>query len=130
MARYLITPEDVLPLLIIAGILLFALRRILWNAAKNLMAYGWPSNHGTVEFGSVEEKRARYFTYYIARIDYSYSVGGEYFSGYMEKLFLRESSADRFVATAKGQMVFVRANPLKPQRSALLLRDQPGNWAA
>jgi hypothetical protein len=130
MALYSVAPEGVLPFLVIAGIFFFALRRILWNKANSLVAQGWPSNHGTIEFGSVQEQRTRYFTYYIARIDYSYSVNGEYFSGYKEKLFFRESSADKFVAPMKGLMVFVRANPQKPQRSALLPRDQPGGWPA
>jgi hypothetical protein len=64
----------------------------------------------------------------VARIDYSYSVNNEYFSGYLERLFFLERSADRFVATMKGQMVFVRAHPTHPERSALLPQDQAGGW--
>ncbi len=78
----------------------------------------------------MEERRVRYFSYYIARIDYSYSVNGEYYSGYFEKIFLRERSADRFVATMKGQAVFVRANPHRPERSVLRAEDQMGAWPA
>ena len=81
-----------------------------------------------VEFGSVEERRTRYKNIYIARIDYSYSVNNEYYSGYLEKTFIRERSADRFVSTLKGQVVFVRADPAHPERSALLEQDQPGGW--
>jgi len=33
---------------------------------------------------------------------YSYAVNGEYFSGYYEKMFLSESSADQFAADLKG----------------------------
>lgn len=67
--------------------------------------------------------------YYIARIDYSYAVNGEYYSGSLERLFFWESSADRFVGSMKGQMVFVRSSPSHPERSALLKQDQPGGWA-
>lgn len=81
-----------------------------------------------MEYGSVEERRTRYKNLYIARIDYSYSVNGEYYSGYHQRLFFLESSADRFVAALKGQMVFVRSNPNHPERSALLKQDQPGGW--
>ena len=76
----------------------------------------------------MEEHRVRYFNYYVARVDYSYSVNGEYFSGYFERTFLRESSADKFVANLKGKPVFVRSNPRRPDRSALLKHDQPGGW--
>ena len=120
--------ENFFPFLILLAIGLFATRGIVWARIKNLMAQGWPSNQGTIEFGSVEERRTRYFTYYVARVDYSYSVNGEYFSGYMEKLFFREQSADNFVATLNGKPVFVRAQSDKPNRSALLQRDQPGGW--
>ena len=95
-----------------------------------MLASGWSTTQGRVEFGSVEERRTRYFSYYIARIDYSYSVNNEYYSGYFEKVFLRESSADMFVATMKGQMIFIRSNPHRPERSALLKQDQPGGWPA
>ena len=78
----------------------------------------------------MEERRTRYKNLYIARIDYSYSVNGEYYSGYLERVFFREGLADRFVANMKGQMVFVRSNPRHPERSALLGQDQPGGWPA
>jgi hypothetical protein len=55
-------------------------------------------------------------------------VNGEYYSGYLERSFPRESSADRFLDTMKGQMVFVRSNPRHPERSALLKSDQPAGW--
>jgi hypothetical protein len=77
-----------------------------------------------------DEPGNRGIRYYVARLDYSYAVNGEYFSGYIERMFFREGSADRFVATMKGQMVFVRSNPGRPERSALLKQDQPGGWPA
>jgi hypothetical protein len=64
---------------------------------KALLAGGWLNAQGRVEVGSSEEHCLRYFSYHLAPIDYSYSVNGEYDSGYFEKLFLREGSANRFV---------------------------------
>ncbi len=107
-----------------------AIRVFGWNYVKAFVASSWLTTQGRVEFGSVEERRVRYFTYYIARIDYSYSVNNEYYSGYFERVFLRESSADKFVASMKEQPVFVRSNPRRPDRSALLGQDQPGGWPA
>ena len=109
---------------------LLTFRALAWNYVKRLRAGGWATSQGTVEFGSVEERRTRYGRYYIARIDYSYSVNGEYYSGDLQRLFFRERSADRFVGTTKGQLVFVRSNPNHPDRPALLKQDQPGGWPA
>jgi len=107
-----------------------ATRILLWNYAKRFLASGWSMTQGRVEFGSVEERHIRYITYYVARIDYSYSVNNEYYSGFFERVFLRESSADRFVDTVKGQVIFIRSHPNRPERSALLGQDQPGGWPA
>jgi hypothetical protein len=95
---------------------------------KALLARGWLMHQGRVEFGSVERRSTRYKDLYFARIDYSYSVNGEYYSGHLERLFFLESSADKFVAAMKSQMVFVRSHPTHPERSAMLKQDQPGGW--
>ena len=59
-----------------------------------------------MEFGGVEEHRVRYLNYYVGRIDDSYSFNNEYYSGYSERVFLRESSAGRFGDKIKGQPIF------------------------
>jgi len=123
-----ISGDDVFPVIFLIAVTALLIRTLAWNYVKSLLARGWLTHHGTVEFGSVEERRTRYKNYYAARIDYSYAVNGEYYSGYLERLFFRESSADKFVAAMKGQMVFVRSNPNRPERSALLKQDQPGGW--
>ena len=107
-----------------------ATRVLAWNYVKGFLASGWSMTQGHVEFGSVEERHIRYIKYYVARIDYSYSVNNEYYSGFFERVFLRESSADRFIATMKGQVIFIRSHPNRPERSALLQQDQPGGWPA
>jgi hypothetical protein len=79
---------------------------------------------------NVEVREVKHFRYNIGRLDYSYSVNNEYFSGFMEKMFFREKSADKFTETMKDKTVFVRANSNKPERSVLLEDDQPGGWPA
>ncbi len=130
MALYTPSGGDIFAAVFTIAVILLIIRGLAWNQVKALLARGWRTHQGTVEFGSVEERRTRYKNLYIARIDYSYSVNGEYYSGYLERLFLLGSSADRFVAAMKGQMVFVRSNPNRPERSALLKQDQPGGWPA
>jgi hypothetical protein len=106
------------------------IRVFAWSYVKDLIAAGWSITQGRVEFGNVVEQRVRYVSYFVATIHYSYSVNNEYYSGAFEKVFLRESSADRFVASLKGQMIFIRSNPRRPERSALLQHDQPGGFPA
>jgi Protein of unknown function (DUF3592) len=120
--------DDIFAVIVVFAALALVIRGLAWNRVRALLARGWLTHQGTVEFGSVEEHRTRYKDFYTARIDYSYSVNGEYYSGYLERLFFLESSADRFVASMKGQMVFVRSNPSHPERSVLLKQDQPGGW--
>src|SRR5579871_278499 len=67
-------------LLFVAVAFAAAIRVFGWNYIKAVMASGWSMTQGRVEYGSVEEHRVRYFTYYIARIDYSYSFNNEYYS--------------------------------------------------
>ena len=117
--------------MIVLGIAGAAIIRVFgWNYIKGWLATGWSTAQAHVEFGSVEEHRIRYFTYYVARIDYSYSYSNDYYSGYFERVFVRESSADNFVAGLKGKPIFIRANPSRPEKSALLKQDQPGGWPA
>ena len=130
LALYRPSGDDVFTVIVAILMILLIIRGAAWNQVKALLARGWLTHQGTVEFVSVEERRTRYKNLYIARIDYSYSVNGEYYSGYLERVFFRENSADRFVANMKGQMVFVRSNPRHPERSALLGQDQPGGWPA
>jgi hypothetical protein len=104
------------------------IRLFAWSMVKGLMAGRWSTTQGRVEFGSVEEHRVRYGSYFVATIYYSYSVSNEYYSGNFERVFLRESTADRFVSSLKDQMIFVRSNPNHPEKSAILKQDQPA-WS-
>ncbi|HEY6369529.1 MAG TPA: hypothetical protein VIX37_03045 [Candidatus Sulfotelmatobacter sp.] len=97
MALYTPSGDDIFTGVLLLGLILLAIRGLAWNQMKALFARGWLPHQGTVEFGRVEERRARYKNLYITRVDYSYSVKGEYDSGYLERLFFLESSADRFV---------------------------------
>jgi hypothetical protein len=106
------------------------IRLFAWSMVKRLMAGGWSTTHGRVEFGSVVEHRVRYVSYFVATIYYSYSVNNEYYSGNFERAFLRETAADRFVNSTKDQMIFVRSNPNHPEKSAILKQDQPAGWPA
>ena len=109
--------------------LLLVLSSVIAVVVRNLRerkGQSWPIVGGIVEsaeMGSFNDQPR-------AEVTYSYSVNGEYYSGYFERTFLRESSADRFVAAIKGQAIFLRTHPNRPERSASLAQDQPGGWPA
>src|SRR5215467_5294854 len=90
------------------------IRLFAWNMVKGMMAGGWSTTQGRVEFGSVVEHRVRYVSYFVATIYYSYSVNNEYYSGNFDRAFLREGSANRFVTSMKDQMIFLRSHPTRP----------------
>lgn len=94
------------------------------------MAGSWYTTQGRVEFGNVEERHVRYFNYHIAGLDYSYSVNQEYYSSFFERLFLREGSAESFVAAMKGLPPFVRFPPHRPEKSAPAAAGSTGGWPA
>jgi Protein of unknown function (DUF3592) len=112
-------------LVLVAGLLVL-FRLLAWNYVKGLLCSSWHTIQGTVELGSVEEHEIRFISYYIARIDYSYSVDKDYYSGFWERAFLREKSAESFVAAMKGQKIVVRSHPNRPDRSTVLRQDQIG----
>jgi hypothetical protein len=86
LSSYSISPEDIAPFLIFAGLVMFGVRGFAWNYLKRLQARSWMTNHGRIELVNVELRHiSRHTRYYMARLDYSYSVNGEYYSGFMER---------------------------------------------
>ncbi len=103
-------------------------RALLWRRLKTLGARSWPLSQGKIEFGTVIQQRTRYGSYYLAQMAYSYAVDGEYYSGYYERIFLRESSAQKFADELKGKPAFVRHKASSAEVSTLLREDQPSVW--
>ncbi len=50
------------------------IRLFAWNMVRGLMAGGWSTTQGRVQFGSVVEHPVRFIRYFVATIYYSYSV--------------------------------------------------------
>ncbi|MBZ5597400.1 MAG: DUF3592 domain-containing protein [Acidobacteriia bacterium] len=116
--------ELVFDTLLLLFLVALVARTFAWGLVRRLLASGWPTTPGRIEFGNVIPQRTRYKDLYKARLDYSYTVNNEYYAGYYEKLFVWETAADRFVEGMKGQMVFIRYKAEKPERSALSKEDQ------
>ena len=120
--------DEIFGALILGGVAFVAVRGLPWGKLKKLNARSWPLSQGRIEFGTVIEHRTRYFSYYSGQLAYSYSVSGEYYSGFHDKLFFRESSAERFVAELKGKPTFVRHKPTDAEVSTILREDQQSVW--
>jgi hypothetical protein len=105
-----------------------AIRGLPWEKLKTLGARSWPMSQGKIESVTVIPYHVRYFTYYEAQLAYSYSVDGEYYSGFYKKFFLRESSANRFTDALREKSAFIRSNPKSADVSTLLREDQQSVW--
>ena len=100
-----------------------------WKKIKALVARSWPLVQGNIESVTVTEHRTRqHVKYYVLEIAYSYSVDGEYYSGFYDKTFWRERSADQLAADVRGKAAFIRHKPASPHISALLKEDQQTVW--
>ena len=91
-------------------------------------AHSWPSVPGTVEYAHARETDdgSRFKKNWVAEIGYSYSVGGQYYSGYRWLRAWNERQAEQKIAGWKDRMVIVRHHPSKPEVSVLLPSDQVG----
>ena len=94
---------------------------------RSLQAGRWPLAEGTLESGEVtvtslgKGKESE-----TARIAYSFSVEGEYYSGYcLEEIFNDSMSARKYAEELKGTKVFIRYDPQDPNHSVWRRRDQP-----
>ena len=105
-----------------------ALRVTLWQRIRAWGAQSWPISQGKTEFGTVIEHRTRYFSYYSAQMSYSYAAEGEYYSGFYEKVFFRESSAEKLIDQLKGRGTVVRHKRTSPAVSIILREDQQSVW--
>lgn len=107
--------------------LMHSLGSILWNLPDLLSRRTWCICKGRVELGTVIQKRIRelwyLIPYYVCEVGYSYSVAGEYYSGSLQRTFLRESAAQKFIEDMKGKEVVVRYRADSPGLSSV----RPGN---
>lgn len=121
--------DNVVAVLFWTGLLGAGLVGFGWKKIRSFAARNWPSVLGNVESVTVTEHRTRqHVRYYVVQVAYSYAVDGEYYSGFYDKTFWRERSADNFAADVRGKPAFIRHKPNSPQTSALLTEDQQTLW--
>lgn len=62
-------------------------------------------------------------TGYSVTLSYSYQVNGEFLSGFYSKPFKTFRFAEEFVSMNRGQQLFVRYDPEKPEVSVIRDKD-------
>ena len=102
---------------VLTGLLLVG--ATVWRFVKYFGASSWPVVNGTVEYA----RSAPIDNAVQAEITYSYEVNGEYYSGQFFKTFLRDRTADEYVARFKGKTVPVHYNPRQPDCSKLIEKE-------
>lgn len=83
---------------------------------------GWLKVNGHIELVRVKPTRNRTW---IVTLSYSYSAGGEYWTGEISREFYAEKDADQYVKQyPTGTAVVVRHHPNKVSKSTVLKEDQ------
>ncbi|HYA25500.1 MAG TPA: DUF3592 domain-containing protein [Terriglobales bacterium] len=97
-----------------------------WAWFKVRHAHSWPSAQGTIQSTKVQRATDNNILPWDAMLTYSYTVNGEYYSGYYRMRARSERRAEEKIAGWKDRMVVVRYSSDKPDMSVLLKSDQPG----
>jgi hypothetical protein len=99
----------------------FAIRR-WW---KRRGAETWPQTTATVESAGPREVGLPNHGTLIAEIAYSYSVGGEYYAGFIQQESGSQDAAERFAAGfPTGRKLLIRYRADRPDVSVFLPQDQ------
>lgn len=109
---------------ILRDAIVFALAGIagIWRWIRSRQAQSWPSTRGLISGTTVLRKN----NLWMAEFIYSYTVEGQYYSGFHFRGVVRKKTAQRLIEGWKGRMVIVRYAHAKHEISVLLKSDQPG----
>lgn len=98
-----------------------SLQRAIGERWRGFRSESWPMAFGNVQ--SIEISQSQDFLW-RATLAYSYTVAGEYYSGFLKQQFARERDVDDFAHQfPSGLKIFVHYNPTRPERSLVRLRE-------
>ncbi len=120
---------DYVPLFLNLGSVLLVISIGAWFAARRWWrrrcAETWPQATATVESAAPRQIAVLNQGAYIAEVAYSYSVGGEYYAGFIQQEAGSEDAADAFAAGyPAGSKLIIRYRADKPEVSVVLPQDQ------
>ena len=109
---------------VIRDVAAFALAGVagIWRWIRSRQAQSWPSTQGTISGTAVLRKN----NLWAAEFIYSYTVEGQYYSGFHLIAAWSKKKADALIEGWKGRTVTVRYVRTKHEISVLLKSDQPG----
>jgi hypothetical protein len=98
-----------------------------WRWFQRRQGQGWPTVQGRIESVDVHEKKQFIFSArqggrtpaYVAELNYSYTVDGQYHAGRYEREFGGEEEGREFIRDLQGNPVAVAYNPQKTKNSTL-----------
>lgn len=88
-------------------------------ARRKRRAESWPMVAGRFEDGEVRGGELKY----VAGLSYSYEAYGAYYAGFYEREFRMRRHAEDLVDLMRGQPVYVRYHPEKPEQSVIREQD-------
>jgi hypothetical protein len=95
---------------------------------RELGVENWPRANGSIATTDVKVIHGWVVDYALGRLDYSYTVAGEYFAGSVTRQFPDEQAAWTFVDARRYKPVVVRYKDDKAQASVLRDADQDLSW--
>jgi uncharacterized protein DUF3592 len=98
-----------------------------WRWFKRRQAAGWPGTQARIESVNVAPKEKSFWSAssqsqlpaFVAALNYSYSAGGQTYSGRYERQFGTEAEGREFVRDLQGKPAVVSYNPRNPSKSTL-----------
>ena len=116
-------------IIFIGGAIVFWLRqRIRLKHARS-----WPTESGRVESTAIQLKQSSTgpsgvtTSSYVASVNYSYTVQGEYYSGVLRNNFMLQGRAEAWTSKfTTGLPLQIRCNPANPKDSVLFEDEQVG----
>jgi hypothetical protein len=101
-----------------------AVVRRIARSWREIGTESWPRADGTITSGDVRVIHGWVIDYALGRLDYSYRVHGEYYSGHLVRQFADEQSAWDFVDSRRDQPVLVRYKDDHAEVSVVRSSDQ------
>lgn len=93
---------------------------------RRIRSDGWPIVHGRLHASAIYAEQ----NLWLAEVSYSYTVNGEYYSGYSKMHFANEDDAEAYANRfLKDMTLFIRHKPHKPEASLIRSDDQMGMGA-